>query len=70
MGPNSALSHGSALATIEIVTKYIIKMMYKAQIEHYKAVVPSDQAVQEFTAHSDLFHPGIVGRERWALDRH
>jgi len=60
MGPNSALSHGSALPTIEVATKYMIRMMWKAQTEDYKAFVPNDQAVKEFVEHSDTFHKRTI----------
>jgi hypothetical protein len=34
MGPNSPVGHGSALPIAEHVSKYILKMIYKAQTEN------------------------------------
>ncbi|KAK5049450.1 hypothetical protein LTR84_004379 [Exophiala bonariae] len=55
MGPNGPLSHGSALPSIEHITRYVIKLLYKMQIEGYKAVVPSQQALDDFIQHADAF---------------
>ncbi|KAK5733331.1 hypothetical protein LTR17_009820 [Elasticomyces elasticus] len=55
MGPNGPLSHGSALPSIEHITAYVIKLLHKAQIEGYKAVEPSPQALSDFIQHADTF---------------
>jgi hypothetical protein len=36
MGPNGPLSHGSAIPSIEHLTKYLVKLLHKAQTEKYK----------------------------------
>ena len=55
MGPNGPLSHGSAIPSIEHITKYVIKLLHKAQTERYKAVVPTQQALDDFIEHADTF---------------
>ncbi|KAJ5820642.1 hypothetical protein N7474_006233 [Penicillium riverlandense] len=60
LGPSSALSHGSALPTIEAVTKYMLRIVWKAQTESYKAVVPSTEAVNDFIYHNDTFHQRTI----------
>ncbi|RDW58681.1 FAD protein [Coleophoma cylindrospora] len=55
MGPNSPVGHGSAPPIIEHLTKYMLQMIYKAQLENIKAMSPSPAAIQEFTEHSDIF---------------
>lgn len=53
MGPNSPLTHGSALPSIEHLTKYLIRMLYKIQTQNYKAVEVYREAVDDFIEHSD-----------------
>ncbi|KAF9885314.1 hypothetical protein FE257_013031 [Aspergillus nanangensis] len=60
LGPSSPLSHGSALPTIEAVTKYMLRIVWKAQTESYKAVVPSSEAVHDFVHHNDTFHQKTI----------
>ncbi|PVH71764.1 putative monooxygenase [Cadophora sp. DSE1049] len=60
MGPNSPLGHGSAIPAIEHVTKYICRMIYKAQTECYKSMAPSRKAVEEYIQHADLYHERTV----------
>ena len=55
MGPNSPVGHGTALPIAEHVSKYILKMVYKAQTENIKSITPSPKAIEEFTAHADVF---------------
>lgn len=55
MGPNAPLSHGSALPSIEHITKYVIKLLYKFQTEGYKTVVPAQKALDDFIIHADTF---------------
>ena len=52
LGPNSPLSHGSALPTIEAVTKYMLRIVWKAQTE--------TEAVKEFIHHNDTFHQKTI----------
>ncbi|KAF5854578.1 hypothetical protein GGP41_007332 [Bipolaris sorokiniana] len=47
MGPNGPLSHGSALLSIEHITKY-------------KSVVPSQKALDDFIEHTDTFLTRII----------
>ncbi|KAJ5414816.1 hypothetical protein N7509_000150 [Penicillium cosmopolitanum] len=60
LGPNSPLSHGSAIPTIEAVTKYMLRMVWRFQTERYKAVVPSPDAVNDFVQHNDTFHQRTI----------
>ncbi|KAH7308922.1 putative monooxygenase [Stachybotrys elegans] len=55
MGPNGPLSHGSALPSIEHITKYVIKLLCKVQTEGYKSVVPTQHALDDFINHADTF---------------
>lgn len=60
MGPNSALSHGSALIALEIITKYMLRLIYKLQTENYKSFTAKESAVREFTAFNDKFHERTI----------
>ncbi|PCG89354.1 Hypothetical protein PENO1_105180 [Penicillium occitanis (nom. inval.)] len=60
LGPNSPLSHGSAIPTIEAMTKYMLRMVWKFQTEGYKSVAPSTEAVNEFIQHNDVFHQRTI----------
>lgn len=64
LGPQAPIGHGSAMPIIEHLTKYILKIVYKMQIEGYKAVVPKPSAISEFVEHADTFLP----RTAWAGD--
>lgn len=60
LGPQSPLSHGSAIPTIEQATKYMLRMIWKAQTECYKSFVPSTAAVDQFIYHNDVFHTRTI----------
>ncbi|RSL83097.1 hypothetical protein CEP51_004722 [Fusarium floridanum] len=60
LGPGGPLSHGSALPSIEHQTKYIARLLYKMQIEGYKAAVPSQAATQDFISHMHKFNERTV----------
>ena len=62
MGPNSPVGHGSAIPIAEHVTKYILKMIYKCQMEGVKSFCPRPEAIKEFTLHADVF----LTRTAWA----
>ncbi|KAF7547460.1 hypothetical protein G7046_g9001 [Stylonectria norvegica] len=62
LGPNAPVGHGSAIPIIEHLTKYMLKMIYKSQIEGYKSFCPKKEAIADFVEHSDLFLP----RTAWA----
>ncbi|OQV01285.1 hypothetical protein CLAIMM_06668 [Cladophialophora immunda] len=64
LGPNSPVGHGSAIPIIEHLTKYMIRMMHKCQVEGYKSFAPSLAAIDEFVQHVDAFMP----RMAWADD--
>jgi hypothetical protein len=51
--PNSPAGHGSTLPTIEYVTKYILKLIYKCQTESTRSLSLKLSAIQEFTLHAD-----------------
>ncbi|KAH8898674.1 putative monooxygenase [Thozetella sp. PMI_491] len=55
MGPNAPLSHGSALPSIEHITKHVINLLCKMQTEGYKTVVPTQKALDDFIEHADTF---------------
>lgn len=60
MGPNSPISHGSTLPAIEAASKYMIRMIWKAQTQGYKSFVPTDAAVADFIEYNDTFHKKTV----------
>ncbi|KAH7024782.1 putative monooxygenase [Microdochium trichocladiopsis] len=60
LGPGGPHSHGSAIPTIEHQTRYIIRMIYKAQTEGYKAIAPSSAATEEFLTHMKEFNKKAV----------
>ncbi|KKY20773.1 putative steroid monooxygenase [Phaeomoniella chlamydospora] len=62
LGPNAPVGHGSAIPIIEHLTKYMLKMIYKAQTEGYKSFVPLQDAIDEFVEHADTF----LERMAWA----
>ena len=61
LGPNAPIGHGSVLPIVEHSTKYIIRMLYKCQMQGIKAVEPQQQAVDDFIEHVDTF----VQRTAW-----
>ncbi|KAJ9149460.1 Steroid monooxygenase-like protein [Pleurostoma richardsiae] len=62
LGPNAPVGHGSAIPIIEHLTKYMLKMVYKCQVEGYKSFCPRQGAIDEFVEHADAFLP----RTAWA----
>ncbi|CAG9993038.1 unnamed protein product [Clonostachys byssicola] len=60
LGPNSPLSHGSVIPTVEVFTKYMLLMIWKAQTENYKSFVLKDDAYREYLDHHDTFHKRTV----------
>ncbi|KAF4121709.1 putative flavoprotein CzcO associated with the cation diffusion facilitator CzcD [Geosmithia morbida] len=62
MGPNAPVAHGSAIPILENATRYMLKMIYKAQVERYKAFCPKREAIDEFVEHADALFP----RTAWA----
>lgn len=62
MGPNSPVGHGPAPPIIKHLTKCMLKMIYKAQMENIKAMSPSAAAIQELTERSDNF----LARMAWS----
>jgi hypothetical protein len=55
MGPYSPFAHGSAFPSIEHVSKYLLRLIHKMQIENYKAVEPKVEALHDFINHADTF---------------
>jgi hypothetical protein len=62
LGPNAPVGHGSAIPIIEHLTKYMLKMVHKAQTERYESFIPRADAIAEFMEHADAFLP----RMAWA----
>ncbi|GAB7353336.1 hypothetical protein MBLNU459_g3826t2 [Dothideomycetes sp. NU459] len=52
MGPASPLGHGSIVGSIERVTEYIQKLIFKLQTENYGSVMPRTKVVQAYRAHT------------------
>lgn len=62
LGPNAPISHGSVFTITEYVSKYILQLITKAQVEMIKSIRVKQQAVDDFVAHVDAFMP----RTAWA----
>lgn len=62
LGPNAPISHGSVFTITEYVSKYIMQLVTKAQVERIKTIRVKQQAVDHFTAHVEAFMP----RTAWA----
>ncbi|KIW84398.1 hypothetical protein Z517_03648 [Fonsecaea pedrosoi CBS 271.37] len=60
MGPNAPIGHGSVLTIAEQVSRYVVRMMKKAQIEGIKSVCVRTDAVRDFTQHCRVFLPRTV----------
>lgn len=52
MGPQSPLGHGSITGSVEAVTKYVRKLVYKLQTEAYSSVVPTAAVSRAWLAHA------------------
>lgn len=52
MGPTSPLGHGSIVGSIEHVTQYIRKFLFKLQTENYSSVVPKSRVSKAWQAHA------------------
>lgn len=62
LGPNAPISHGSVFTITEYVSKYIMQLVTKAQVERIKTIRVKQQAVDHFTTHIEAFMP----RTAWA----
>lgn len=54
-GPYGPLGHGSFLPVIEIISKNIIQVIEKMQVERIKWLYPRQDVVDQFVEHADLF---------------
>lgn len=52
MGPQSPLGHGSITGSVEFVTKYVAKLVYKLQTEAYASLVPKEIVTKAWVAHA------------------
>ncbi|ERT00706.1 hypothetical protein HMPREF1624_01938 [Sporothrix schenckii ATCC 58251] len=64
LGPNAPISHGSVFTITENVSKYIMQLITKAQVEGIRTIAVKPAAVDDFTEHIDTFMP----RTAWAGD--
>jgi hypothetical protein len=55
VGPYGPLGHGSFIPIIEHVTKYILTIAKKMQIENIKSLQPKLHICESFAEHADLF---------------
>lgn len=55
LGPGAPIAQGSVLPILEHSAKYIIRMLYKCQINGVKAVTVTQDAVDDFQRHIDTF---------------
>ncbi|KAM3419709.1 putative sterigmatocystin biosynthesis monooxygenase stcW [Cercospora zeina] len=54
-GPYSGYGHGSLIPTIENTTRYILKVIEKAQVEDIKKISLKMKSAQDFTKHANLW---------------
>ncbi|KAF9771577.1 hypothetical protein IL306_010775 [Fusarium sp. DS 682] len=52
MGPQSPLGHGSITGSVEKVTKYVRKLVFKLQTEAYASLVPREAVTKAWMAHA------------------
>lgn len=52
MGPQSPLGHGSITGSVEYVTRYVRKLVYKLQTEAYASLVPKSAVSKAWVAHA------------------
>ncbi|OAA59737.1 Flavin monooxygenase-like protein [Niveomyces insectorum RCEF 264] len=55
LGPSSPVGHGSLLPLAEHATKYMLRMIRKAQTQDIKSVVVTQEAVDDFNEHVDEY---------------
>ncbi|KIW16980.1 hypothetical protein PV08_04171 [Exophiala spinifera] len=54
-GPYSGYGHGSLIPTIERSTRYILKVIEKAQVEDIKKISLKQKPAEDFTKHANLW---------------
>ncbi|BCS17689.1 flavin-containing monooxygenase [Aspergillus puulaauensis] len=59
-GPNAIVGHGSLMEGLGWAAEYMIKWIKKIAIEDIKAVVPKQEAVDEFAAYGDKVHQTLT----------
>lgn len=62
IGPYGPLGHGAILPIVELLTRYLIRVVKKMRREHIRRLSPSVAATQAFGEHADLF----LQRTAWA----
>lgn len=55
LGPSAPVGHGSLLPITEHATKYMLRMIHKAQTQDIKSVVVTQEAVDDFNIHIDEY---------------
>jgi cation diffusion facilitator CzcD-associated flavoprotein CzcO len=63
MGPTSPLGHGSLVGSVEHVTGYIRKMLWKLQTENYVSFVPKDAVTHAWLHHAQKWMSKTVWEE-------
>ncbi|KEF62523.1 uncharacterized protein A1O9_00496 [Exophiala aquamarina CBS 119918] len=59
-GPNALIGHGSLMESLGWSAEYMIKWIRKIASEDLKAVVPKQDAVDDFLAYSDQIHQTLT----------
>lgn len=54
-GPYSGYGHGAMVPVIENTTRYILKVIEKAQVEDIKRISLKKQSAEDFTKHANLW---------------
>lgn len=57
LGPNAPIGHGSVFTLSEHIAKYIVRILKKCQIEHIRALAPTQDAVDDYSEHIAQFMP-------------
>ena len=55
LGPSAPIGHGSVLPIVEHATKYILHMIHKCQTQDIKSVTVTQEAVDDFNEHVEVF---------------
>ncbi|KAJ5217907.1 uncharacterized protein N7498_000006 [Penicillium cinerascens] len=55
LGPHSPVGHGSLIPAIEVIADYVLAVLQKVQRQRIRAVEVKQEAVNEFTQHTDEF---------------
>jgi len=59
-GPYGPLGQGSVLPMLECMTRYIIQVVEKMQIEHIRSITPKIEVIDDYGEHTDVWQKRMV----------